>query len=104
MRTRASRTGLIGMGIAGGLDAAPDAVFAFSDELALGAMHVAHLRGIRMPEQLAVVGFDDVEDGRFSHPALTTVSPDKRQIAQRALQCLADALGPDSAPEAAASE
>ncbi|MEU1351292.1 LacI family DNA-binding transcriptional regulator [Streptomyces sp. NPDC005795] len=72
--------------------AVPDAVFAFSDELALGAMHVAHLRGVRMPEQLAVVGFDDVEDGRFSHPALTTVSPDKQQIAERALQCLADRI------------
>lgn len=73
-------------------DTVPDAVFAFSDELALGALHMAHLRGVRMPEQLAVVGFDDVEDGRFSHPALTTVSPDKRQIAQRALQCLADRI------------
>ncbi len=73
-------------------DTAPDAVFAFSDELALGAMHVAHLRGVRIPEQLAVVGFDDVEDGRYSHPALTTVSPDKQQIAQRALQCLADRI------------
>ncbi|MFF1920253.1 LacI family DNA-binding transcriptional regulator [Streptomyces sp. NPDC058221] len=75
-----------------GGETVPDAVFAFSDELALGAMHVAHLRGVRMPEQLAVVGFDDVEDGRFSHPPLTTVSPDKRQIAQRALQCLADRI------------
>ncbi|GAA3190401.1 MULTISPECIES: LacI family DNA-binding transcriptional regulator [Streptomyces] len=77
--------------------AAPDAVFAFTDELALGAMHLAHTRGVRVPEDLAVVGFDDIEDGRFSHPTLTTVSPDKRQIAARALQCLADRIySPDN--------
>lgn len=76
---------------------APDAVFAFTDELALGAMHMAHTRGVRVPEELAIVGFDDIEDGRFSHPTLTTVSPDKRQIAARALQCLADRIySPDN--------
>ncbi|HET9382527.1 MAG TPA: LacI family DNA-binding transcriptional regulator [Streptomyces sp.] len=78
-------------------DTAPDAVFAFTDELALGAMRMAHTRGVRVPEELAVVGFDDIEDGRFSHPTLTTVSPDKRQIAARALQCLADRIySPDN--------
>ncbi|MEG8277253.1 LacI family DNA-binding transcriptional regulator [Streptomyces sp. AHA2] len=70
----------------------PDAVFAFSDELALGALHTAHARGVSVPRDLAIVGFDDIEDGRFSNPSLTTVSPDKRQIAQRALQCLADRI------------
>ncbi|AQS65761.1 LacI family DNA-binding transcriptional regulator [Streptomyces pactum] len=70
----------------------PDAVFAFTDELALGALHMAHARGLRVPDDLAVVGFDDIEDSRFSHPTLTTVSPDKRQIAERALQCLADRI------------
>ncbi len=66
---------------------APDAVFAFSDELALGALHTAYVRGLRVPEDLAVVGLDDIEDGRFGRPTLTPVSPDKRQIAARALQC-----------------
>ncbi|MEU6394596.1 LacI family DNA-binding transcriptional regulator [Streptomyces sp. NPDC046939] len=71
---------------------APDAVFAFSDELALGALHVAHERGLRVPEDVAIVGFDDIEDGRYSHPPLTTIAPDKRQIAERSLQCLADRI------------
>ncbi|MFJ3439053.1 LacI family DNA-binding transcriptional regulator [Streptomyces cyaneofuscatus] len=72
--------------------AAPDAVFAFSDELALGALHTAHQRGLRVPEDIAIVGFDDIEDGRYSNPPLTTISPDKQQIAERALQCLADRI------------
>jgi DNA-binding LacI/PurR family transcriptional regulator len=70
----------------------PDAVFAFSDELALGALHVAWENGLSIPDDLAVVGFDDVEDARYSNPPLTTVVPDKRQIAERALQCLADRI------------
>ncbi|MYX46690.1 substrate-binding domain-containing protein, partial [Streptomyces sp. SID89] len=53
--------------------ARPDAVFAFSDELALGALHVAHERGLRVPEDLSLVGFDGIEDGRYAHPPLTTV-------------------------------
>ena len=69
---------------------APDAVFCFSDELALGALRAAHEAGLRVPADLALVGFDDIEDGRYSVPSLATVSPDKGQIAERALQCLAD--------------
>jgi DNA-binding LacI/PurR family transcriptional regulator len=72
--------------------AQPDAVFAFSDELALGALHVAHKRGLRIPDDVAVVGFDGIEDTRYAHPPLTTVVPDKQQIAERALQCLADRI------------
>jgi DNA-binding LacI/PurR family transcriptional regulator len=70
----------------------PDAVFCFSDGLALGALRAAHLSGRRVPRDVAVAGFDDIEDGRYSTPSLTTVSPDKQQIAVRALQCLADRL------------
>ncbi|GAA5206402.1 LacI family DNA-binding transcriptional regulator [Streptomyces thinghirensis] len=73
-------------------DARPDAVFAFTDELALGALHIAHARGLSVPGELAVVGFDGIEDGQYANPPLTTVVPDKRQIAERALQCLADRI------------
>ncbi len=72
--------------------ARPDAVFAFTDELALGALYTAHARGLDVPRDLAVVGFDGNEDGRYATPPLTTVVPDKRQIAERALQCLADRI------------
>jgi DNA-binding LacI/PurR family transcriptional regulator len=68
----------------------PDAVFCFSDGLALGALRAALRRGCRVPEDVALAGFDDIEDGRYATPSLTTVSPDKQQIAARALMCLAD--------------
>jgi DNA-binding LacI/PurR family transcriptional regulator len=75
--------------------AAVDAVFCFSDQLALGAMHAALERGLRVPADLAVAGIDDIEDGRYANPALTTISPDKAAIARAALSCLADRLGRD---------
>ncbi|AXB43406.1 LacI family DNA-binding transcriptional regulator [Amycolatopsis albispora] len=75
----------------------PDAVFCFTDELALGALRAAADRGVAVPEDLALAGFDDIEDGRFSVPALTTISPDKNAIAELALDCL---TGESRAPRA----
>jgi DNA-binding LacI/PurR family transcriptional regulator len=70
----------------------PDAVFCFNDLLALGALRTLHDAGVRVPDQVAVVGFDDVEDGRYSAPSLTTVRPDKERIAILAVELLAERL------------
>ncbi len=77
------------------LQQAPDAVFCFSDLLALGAMRTLHERGIRVPNDIALIGFDDIEDGRFSTPTLSTIAPDKAEIARTAVELLARRLGPD---------
>jgi DNA-binding LacI/PurR family transcriptional regulator len=66
----------------------PDAVFAYNDLIALGALRAAVELGIAVPEQLAVVGFDDIEEGRYSNPTLTTISPDKVTIGRRAVTSL----------------
>ncbi|MGV9253077.1 LacI family DNA-binding transcriptional regulator [Streptomyces sp. NPDC003697] len=66
----------------------PQAVFCFNDLLALGAQRTALARGLRIPGDVAVAGFDDIEDGRYSTPTLTTVSPDKEEIARVAVQML----------------
>lgn len=65
-----------------------DAVFAFNDLLALGALHTAVSRGVRVPEELAIVGFDDIDETRYSNPPLTTVAPDKQGIAREAMRML----------------
>ena len=66
----------------------PDAVLCFADLLALGALRTLLAAGRRVPADVAVVGFDDIEDGRFSTPTLTTIRPDKQQIAELAVAFL----------------
>ncbi len=50
-----------------------DAVFASNDQMALGVLREANLRGIRVPDDVAVVGFDGIAEGAFVSPTLTTV-------------------------------
>lgn len=51
----------------------PTAIFAGNDMIALGVLRAAAERGLQVPRQLSVVGFDDIEVSRYLHPALTTV-------------------------------
>ena len=53
-----------------------------------------------MPEDVAVVGVDDIEDGRYSTPTLTTIRPDKAQIARLAVELIADRLSGPADPAA----
>lgn len=66
----------------------PDAVFCFNDALALGALRTLCARGSRVPEDVAVVGIDDVEEARYATPSLTTIAPDKRALARAAIDLL----------------
>jgi len=66
----------------------PDAVFCFADLLAVGAISALHQAGIRIPEDVAVVGFDDVDDARFTVPPLTSISPDKAAIGKLSVDLL----------------
>jgi LacI family transcriptional regulator, repressor for deo operon, udp, cdd, tsx, nupC, and nupG len=66
----------------------PDAVFCYNDLLALGAIRTLLTRGVRVPDDVAVVGFDDIEESRYNTPTLTTVSPDKAMIARLAVERL----------------
>jgi len=66
----------------------PDAVLCFNDLVALGAMRVLQDAGYRIPDDVAVVGFDDIEEGRFAAPPLTTIAPDKDGIGRLTVSML----------------
>jgi DNA-binding LacI/PurR family transcriptional regulator len=70
------------------LESPPDAVLCFADLIALGALRTVLSAGLRVPEDVAIVGFDDIEDGRFSTPSMTTIRPDKQEIARLAVSFL----------------
>ncbi len=65
-----------------------DAVFALNDAMALGVLHVLHDRRLSVPDRVAVVGFDDIDESKYSSPTLTTVSPGREQIARTAIELL----------------
>ncbi|MFC7405196.1 LacI family DNA-binding transcriptional regulator [Georgenia alba] len=69
-------------------DGLPDAVFGLNDTLAIGAMHELQVRGIRVPEDVVVIGFDDIEEAQYSRPTLTSVHFDRDEIAQGAVELL----------------
>ncbi|MCL3859436.1 LacI family DNA-binding transcriptional regulator [Actinotalea sp. K2] len=69
-----------------------DAVLALNDVLALGAMRELFEHGLSVPQDVAVVGFDDIEESRFSRPSLTTVEPGRPQIARTAVEMLVERL------------
>jgi DNA-binding LacI/PurR family transcriptional regulator len=82
------------------LDPRPDAVFCYNDLLAIGAMQTVLRRGLRIPDDIAIAGFDDIEEARYSFPALTTISPDKLEIARFAVAQLFGRLKDHAAPPA----
>jgi LacI family transcriptional regulator len=74
----------------------PDAVFCANDALALGVIDAARECGIRVPDDLAVVGFDDVDAAAEHTPPLTTVRVFKEQLGETGLRVLSDLIGRDA--------
>jgi LacI family transcriptional regulator len=83
--------------VEGGFDAAarllelpdrPTAIFAFNDPLAIGAMEAARSRGLRIPEEVSIVGFDDTTEAQFVTPGLTTVRQPLAEMGRMAVSLL----------------
>ena len=72
-----------------------DAVLALNDTLALGAVRVLTRHGYRIPDDVAVVGFDDIDEASYSTPTLTTVDPGRAQIARAAVELLVRRMAGD---------
>ena len=70
------------------LDRPPTAIFAFSDMIAIGAMRTARSLGIRIPDELSIVGFDDSAFAPVVHPALTTVRQPLAEMGATAVDLL----------------
>jgi DNA-binding LacI/PurR family transcriptional regulator len=71
----------------------PTAIVYSNDHMAVAATGVAQRRGLRVPDDLSITGFDDTEMGRYLHPALTSVATDAREWGSAAARVLLDSLG-----------
>jgi LacI family repressor for deo operon, udp, cdd, tsx, nupC, and nupG len=70
----------------------PTAIFCFNDEMAMGVVEVAKTLGIHVPQQLSVVGFDDIRFSRHMDPPLTTIAQPMRQIGEGTVRLLLSIL------------
>ncbi len=70
----------------------PDAVFCANDEMALGVMHALGEFGLKVPTDVSVSGFDNIEFSQYSNPPLTTVSFDRLGMGRTAVHALMDML------------
>jgi DNA-binding LacI/PurR family transcriptional regulator len=69
-----------------------DAVFTFNDTLGLGALRALGEAGVRVPGDVAVLGFDNIDEARFSVPSLSSVEPGRDQIAKAAVDAIVDRI------------
>jgi LacI family transcriptional regulator len=77
------------------LSVRPDAVFAANDVMAMGGLAAIHAAGLRVPADIAVMGFDDIPLARQLSPPLTTVSQFQTQLGRRAAELLLERLSGD---------
>lgn len=85
----------------------PTAIFAASDEMAFGVIDAARIAGLRVPDDLSVIGFDDIPSAAFTQPGLTTVRQPTTDIAEAAVKLLlrmVDGGAPGSTPIEFASQ
>lgn len=76
----------------------PTACFAASDPLAVGALRALHGQGVRVPEEMAIVGFDDIEMAAYVQPPLTTVRAYPELMGKAAVQLLVERFEGRKAP------
>ena len=82
-------------GVGAALDAGGqiDGLVCRDDLAAIGALRALHERGIRVPEDVAVTGWDNIELSRVTFPSITTIAPDLDALARRAVEMLVERVG-----------
>jgi DNA-binding LacI/PurR family transcriptional regulator len=73
----------------------PTAVFCYNDMTAIGLIDAARAAGVALPEELAVVGFDDIVFARFVWPPLTTVAQPMAELGRGAMEMVLSLLSED---------
>ena len=76
----------------------PTAVFAANDQMALGLLRALHEAGLRVPEDVSVVGFDDVPESGYYTPPLTTVRQDFPELGKRVMALVLRVLAGEVSP------
>ncbi len=66
----------------------PTAMFCATDLMALAAIRAIEEKGLKVPEDISIVGFDDIETGRYFKPSLTTIKPPLEDIGEKAIELL----------------
>ncbi|MFZ0663318.1 MAG: LacI family DNA-binding transcriptional regulator [Acidobacteriaceae bacterium] len=75
------------------------AIFCFNDISAIGVVRAVHDAGLRVPEDISVIGFDDIVSAAYQKPSLTTVRQPLREMGSKGAQMLLDAIAnPESKP------
>jgi LacI family repressor for deo operon, udp, cdd, tsx, nupC, and nupG len=74
------------------------AVFCSNDEMAIGAMRALSSAGLRIPDDVSVVGFDDIRFSRYTTPPLTTISQPKNALGREAMTMLIEILNDPEVP------
>jgi LacI family transcriptional regulator len=78
----------------------PTAVFTANDQMAIGLLKAASELGIRVPEDVSVVGFDDIPEAQFLKPGLTTMHLDFMEVGHRCVERLVQYIrGSETSPE-----
>ncbi len=81
------------------VDPAATAVFCGNDQMALGLIHALGLRGVEVPRDLSVIGFDDIPEAAHMMPPLTTVRQDFHAVGELAVALLVAALSGEELPD-----
>jgi LacI family transcriptional regulator len=74
----------------------PTAVVCSNDWTAIGALHAAHAAGLRVPEDISIVGFDDIPMAQYANPPLTTVRMTARDVGATAFNALFRLIGEEA--------
>ena len=79
-------------------DDPPSAIFALNDLMAMGVLRAAAELGQRIPQDLAVIGYDNIELARFTNPPLSTVAQEKAELGNQAVQILIERIEDKALP------